>query len=152
MTGNDKVFVSDAVFLTFLLLLGIGLTVYSFHAPWAEPPTSGQEILPRVAAMALTIGAAVCLTNALAMRSAPQPIKSNARGALLPAIYALLYIYALTTLGLVVSTVLFLFLGFTMAGVPGLLRRGVLSAVIAVLFFAFFSVALAIYIPNSILF
>lgn len=140
----------DLIATSALLLLGVGVAGYSFFAPWSHS-SRGPEIMPRVAATTIAVGAALTLIRAL-IRAAPEPESWRFSIAVIPPVIAIVYIYAIRSVGFVVSTAVFLLVAFFATGAGRWQRRILLTVGLTAVLYGFFVRAMSIYIPSPWLF
>lgn len=141
----------DRIIAVIILLLGVALLVLAAGFPEpGQPEDAGTAALPRLIGFALAGLGVLLLFNA--EKNTFLPEKGARLRTVLIVVAGIAYTYAMTPLGFMLSTLVFMVVGLLIMGIRSPLRLVLVPVAVAVVVvYYLFTAALGVYLPDGII-
>lgn len=141
----------DRIIAVIILLLGVALLVLAADFPEpGQPEDPGTAALPRLIGFALAGLGVLLLFNA--EKNTFLPEKGARLRTVLIVVAGIAYTYAMTPLGFMLSTLVFMVVGLLIMGIRSPLRLVLVPVAVAVVVvYYLFTAALGVYLPDGII-
>ncbi|MEY8567159.1 tripartite tricarboxylate transporter TctB family protein [Corynebacteriaceae bacterium 7-707] len=147
---KDGSLLGDRVIAGLTVALGAFLLVQAFGFPEpGQPEDPGTAALPRLIGAALVVLGIMLVFNSENNRFIPER-GTRLRTACI-VVASLAYTFALTPLGFMLSSLIFMVLGLLIMGIRSIVRLVLVPLVVTVAVYYLFTTALGVYLPSGII-
>lgn len=147
---QDGSLLGDRIIAAIVIVLGavILFLAFGFPAP-GQPEDPGTAALPRLIGGALVILGIMLLFNSEKNIFLPEPGTRTRTGLIIVA--GIAYAFALTPLGFMLSSLIFMVLALLIMGIRSILRLVLVPIIVSVAVYYLFTDALGVYLPSGII-
>lgn len=147
---QDGSLLGDRIIAAIVIVLGavILFLAFGFPAP-GQPEDPGTAALPRLIGGALVVLGIMLLFNSEKNIFLPEPGTRTRTGLIIVA--GIAYVFALTPLGFMLSSLIFMVLALLIMGIRSILRLVLVPIIVSVAVYYLFTDALGVYLPSGII-
>lgn len=143
-------YLSDRIIAVITLVMAATLLILAFSFPEpGQPEDPGTAALPQLIGFALLVLGVMLFFNA--ERNVIAPERGSRLRTTLMVVAGVVYTLALTALGFMLSTLIFMVLGLLIMGIRSPLRLIAVPIAVSVAVYYLFTAALGVYLPSGII-